>query len=177
MLPNVASTFPVAALSYSHTSYHWIPVILTRDQHLPYHFTFSGIYGKQWSHLSVCCFFPKGRALYLFFLNFMRFPLAHSSSLLKSLWMASFCSIAAARLTLWCHRWTWWQFSVTSSRSLVKMLNRTCPSTDPCSSLLDTSLQAEHDPLPTTGFYLSSCLPIQTAMYKLNYKKQGEKAH
>lgn len=90
MLPNVASTFPVAALSYSHTSYHWIPVILTRDQHLPYHFTFSGIYGKQWSHLSVCCFFPKGRAWYLFFLNFMRFPLAHSSSLLKSLWMASF---------------------------------------------------------------------------------------
>lgn len=74
MLPNVASTFPVAALSYSHTSYHWIPVILTRDQHLPYHFTFSGIYGKQLSHLSVCCFFPKGRALYLFFFEFHEIP-------------------------------------------------------------------------------------------------------
>lgn len=177
MLPDIVSTFHVAALSRSHTSCHWI--LVRRDQHFPLHFTSSGICGKQWGHLSVCCFLPSlGRTLYLSFLNFMRLQLPRSSSQLKSLWMASLRSnIAAACLTLWCHLWTWWQFSVTSSRSLVKMLNRTCPCTDPCSSLLDPSLQAEPVSLPTTGFYLSSCLPIQTVMYQLKYKKWRKKAH
>lgn len=163
MLPYIVSNFCVAALSYSHISYPWILVIGIRiSTSLITSPPLESMESNEVTSQS-----SQGQSFALVLFVFHEIPTSPFPCLCSS--------IAAACLTLWWHQWTRWQFSVTSSRWQVKMLNRTCPSTDPCSSLLDTSLQAEHDPLPTTSFYLSSCLPIQAVMYQLKYKKQGKR--
>lgn len=76
--------------------------------------------------------------------------LAHSSSLFRSLWMVTLpSSISAGHHSLscptfWCHLWTWQVQSVMSSSFLIKMLNRTSPSTVHCSSTLVNSYQVTY---------------------------------
>ena len=96
-------------------------------------------------------FLPRCRSLYLSRLNLTRFILAHSFSLFGSLWMAVLLStllnwccslVSSAKLTK--------RHSVTSFRSLAKLLNRLCSKIDLCITLLVAGVQVECISLTTT---------------------------
>ena len=100
-------------------------------------------------------FLPRCRTLYLPLLNFIRFLCAQLSSLSRSRWMAAQPSgvsttppsfVSSANL-LRVH-------SNSASKSLMKKLNKTGPSTDPWWTALVTGLQVDSAPLTTTLWVL-----------------------
>lgn len=99
------------------------------------------------------CFLPRCSTSYLSLLNFLSFLLAHSSS--WSLWMAPLICIVSTVSPLlpqvWCNLGIWCEWhSVASSRSFMKMINRTALSTEPCDIPLVTTFQVEDDSVTTT---------------------------
>ncbi|KAK4806792.1 hypothetical protein QYF61_005588 [Mycteria americana] len=96
-------------------------------------------------------FLPRGRTLPFPLLNFMRFLSAHFSSLFRSLWMAARSSaISATPPTFVSPANLLRVHSAPSSRSLMKMLNRTGPSIDPWATPLVTGIQLDFVPLIAT---------------------------
>lgn len=85
------------------------------------------------------------QALNVHLLNFRSFLLVHSSSLSRSLWMAVLLPhVSTGPLNLASSVKLMSKHSVTSSRSLMKTLNKTGCRNNPCHNPLVTGFQAEY---------------------------------
>ena len=108
---------------------------------------------SSWVATSWCLglFFPRCRTLHISLLNFMKFLSAHFSSLSRSLWMAAqLCGVLVTCPSFVSSANLVRLHSVPSSRSLMKVLNRTGPSIYSWGPLLVTGLQLDFVPLITT---------------------------
>lgn len=114
----------------------------------------------------------RGKASLLFLLDFKQFQMIHSSSLSGSLWrITQYSSVSASPPTNGCHL----EFQSAVSPPLGHQL-KVPVQTDPCSTPLATTLQADCNTLKITlqaqpsSLHMPTCLPIQTAIFKLKYK-------
>ncbi|KAK4814241.1 LOW QUALITY PROTEIN: hypothetical protein QYF61_012737 [Mycteria americana] len=100
---------------------------------------------------------PTQVTLHLALLNLMRFTQAHFSSLSRSLWMTSHPSgVSTAPHSLVSSANLLRVHSISLSMSLMKILNSTGPSTDPCGTPPITDLHLDIEPLTATLWMLPS---------------------
>jgi len=108
-----------------------------------------------WVDPSLCCTpefcFPQCKTLYLSLLNFIRFLLAHSSSLSRSSCRVTYPSkVSSSPLSLLLLANFIRVYLILSSRSLKKILNSTGPNTNPWGTPLVTDCQFEKELFTTT---------------------------